>query len=153
MPNTYTQIYIHLVFSVKNRESLIIPELEADLHKMLTSILNNNRHTLIAIGGMPDHVHLFFGMHPDEALSHLVKELKTSTTAWINGQHKLRGHFSWQEGYGSFSYSQSQIDAVANYIRRQREHHTVVSFRDEYIKILNMYGIKYDEQYLFKWIT
>ena len=153
MANTYTQIYIHLIFAVKNRESLISEEIEEELYKMLTTILQNNKHSIIAIGGMPDHVHIFFGMHPNEALSHLVKELKTATSAWINGQHKLETHFAWQQGFGAFSYSRSQINAVANYVRGQKQHHVKTSFREEYLKILQSFGIDYDEKYVFQWIT
>ena len=152
MANTYTQIYIHMVFSVKNRESLLTPELEPEVHKMLTTILQNNGHKMIAIGGMPDHVHIFFGLSPKEALSNLVKEMKTATTAWINGQGKLRDHFGWQEGYGAFSYSRSQIDAVAKYVLNQKNHHTKATFRDEYLKMLQSFGIEFDERYVFDWI-
>ena len=153
MANTYTQLYIHIVYAVKNRESLITPELETEMYKMLATILNNNGHTTIAIGGMPDHVHIFFGMNPKESLSHLVKEMKTATTAWVNGQNKAQGHFNWQEGYGAFSYSRSQIDAVAGYIRNQKNHHAKSSFRDEYVKLLQSFGIDFDERYVFQWIT
>ena len=152
MANTFTQMYVHIVFAVKNREAIITSQLEPQLYKMLVTILKNNGHTAIAIGGMSDHVHMFIGMAPKESLSHLVKELKVSTTAWVNGQHLLRGHFCWQEGYGAFTYSRSQIDAVADYVRNQKNHHAKISFRDEYLRMLQLFGVKYDERNVFQWI-
>jgi REP element-mobilizing transposase RayT len=115
MANTYTQIHIHAVFAVQNRLSLIQNNWREELNKYITGIISNNGHKLLSIGGMPDHVHVLFGMHPTQSLSDLMKAIKGGSSLWINDKRLVRGRFSWQEGYGAFSYGKSQIDNVIQY--------------------------------------
>ena len=150
MANTYSQIHIQTVFAVQNRLSLINNEWKDRLYHYLTAILQNKGHKMLAIGGMPDHVHLFFGFRPDDSLSLLVQELKRCSTLWIKDNRLVKACFCWQEGYGAFSYSKSQIPMVCNYIARQEEHHRRKSFVSEYIEILERFGVEYDQRYVFK---
>jgi putative transposase len=152
MANTYTQIYIHVVFAVQARESLIKAEWKEELFKYITGILNNQKTKLIAIGGVEDHIHILFGMNPTIALSDVVREVKASSSKFINEEKFVRGKFYWQEGFGAFSYSRSQIDAVAKYILNQEQHHSSKSFKDEYVALLNRFEVEYDDRYLFNWI-
>jgi putative transposase len=152
MANTYTQIYIHVVFAVQARESLIKAEWKEELFKYIAGILNNQKTKLIAIGGVEDHIHILFGMNPTIALSDLVREVKASSSKFINEEKFVRGKFYWQEGFGAFSYSRSQIDAVAKYILNQEQHHSIKSFKDEYVALLNRFEVEYDDRYLFNWI-
>lgn len=150
MSNTYTQIHIQAVFAVQNRLSLISQEWKNRLYMYITSIIQKNGHKLIAINGTADHVHILFGMRPTQSLSELMKEVKGCSSKWINDERLVNGKFSWQEGYGAFSYGKSQIPMVINYINNQEEHHKKTTFLDEYKKFLELYGIQYDEQYIFK---
>ena len=150
MPNTYTQIHIHVVFAVQNRTSLINREWESRLHQYIVGIIQNNGHKVLSIGGMADHIHLLFGFRPTQSLSTLIQYVKRDSSNWINQNNFTRGHFSWQEGYGAFSYSKSQLPQVINYIETQEEHHKKRTFIDEYKKILQDFGIEYDEKYIFK---
>jgi REP element-mobilizing transposase RayT len=149
MPNTYTQIHIQSVFTVQNRECIISPEWKNDLYKYITGIIQNNNHKVLAINGMPDHLHVLFGMRPTHSLSDLLQDIKGGSSKWINQNHFVLGHFSWQEGYGAFSYSKSQISNVIHYINNQIEHHKNISFLDEYIRMLEDHEIQYDTRYLF----
>ncbi len=150
MANTYTQIHVHLVFAVQNRLSLIDESWADILYKYITSIIQNNNHKVLAIGGMPDHLHLLIGLRPDESLSHLVQEIKRDSSLWINEKRYVNGKFSWQEGYGAFSYSKSQLLNVTNYILNQKEHHQKKTFIEEYVKVLSDFGLNFDEKYIFK---
>ncbi|MBO7433781.1 MAG: IS200/IS605 family transposase [Salinivirgaceae bacterium] len=150
MSNTYTQIHIQVVFAVQNRLSLISQEWKNRLYMYITSIIQKNGHKLVAINGTADHVHILFGMRPTQSLSELMKEVKGCSSKWINDERLVNGKFSWQEGYGAFSYGKSQIPMVINYINNQEEHHKKTTFLDEYKKFLELYGIQYDEQYIFK---
>ena len=152
MPGTYTQIYIQIIFAVRGRESLIKTEWEDVLYKYISTIVQNKEQKMLAINGMPDHIHFFIGMKPACCLSDLVREIKKSTNTFIN-DNKLSNHlFSWQEGYGAFSYSHSQLTNVINYIKNQKEHHKKKTFEDEYISFLKAFNITHDQQYLFDWI-
>ena len=152
MPGTYTQIYIQIIFAVRGRESLIKTEWEDELYKYISTIVQNKEQKMLAINGMPDHIHFFIGMKPACCLSDLVREIKKSTNTFIN-DNKLSNHlFSWQEGYGAFSYSHSQLTNVINYIKNQKEHHKKKTFEDEYISFLKAFNITHDQQYLFDWI-
>ncbi|QQS52645.1 MAG: IS200/IS605 family transposase [Bacteroidota bacterium] len=153
MPNTYTQIHIHTVFAVQNRPSLISKSWSQRLYQYITGIIQNHGHKLLAINGMPDHIHILFGMRPAQSLSDLMRDIKGDSSLWINENKLVAGKFSWQEGYGAFSYSKSQVHSVANYIENQELHHCKKSFLEEYTKILVDFGIDYDEKYLFKPIT
>lgn len=152
MANTFTQIYIQIVFAAQNRQSLIRPKFEEDLFKYITGIVRNKGHKLISINGMPDHIHAFDGLKPKESISDLVRDMKKDSSKFINSKNWLRGQFNWQKGYGAFSYGQSQIKDVAVYIENQKVHHRKRTFKEEYIGLLKKFQIDYDEQYLFKWI-
>ena len=152
MAGTFSQIYIQVVFAVKGRESLIQKEWEERLYQYITGIIRAKEQKLIAINGMPDHIHIFIGMKPSCCLSDLVREVKKSSNNFINENKLSKFKFSWQEGYGAFSYSHSQIDAVAKYILNQKEHHRKVTFKEEYVDFLKKFEIEHDEKYLFTWM-
>jgi REP element-mobilizing transposase RayT len=152
MPNTYTQIYIHVVFAVKNRDALISSSWKERLHKYITGIVQNQGHKLIAINTMANHAHIFIGMKPDAALSDLVRDIKRDSTNFVNNEIKLRGKFGWQEGFGAFSYSHSQIDSVVKYILNQEEHHRCKTFKEEYETMLKDFAVEYNDHYVFEWI-
>ncbi len=149
MANTYSQIYIQVVFAVQNRKSLISPDWEPELHKYITGIVSNKGQKLIAINGMPDHIHIFLGMKPDCLLSNLVQEIKKSSNQFINEKRLAPDKFNWQGGFGAFSYGQSQIDDVVKYILNQKEHHEKYSFKDEYLILLRRFQIEFEDRYLF----
>ena len=150
MANTFTQIHIHAVFAVQNRISLINKSWQDRLYKYIIAIIQKHGHKVLSIGGMPDHIHILFGFRPTQALSELIQEVKRDSSEWINKEKLVRGRFSWQEGYGAFSYSKSHISKVANYIETQEKHHKKRSFLEEYKKILKDFDLEYDEQYIFK---
>jgi len=149
MANRFTQLYIHIVFAPKNRHALIKPSWEEALHKYITGIVQQRGHKMLAINGMPDHVHIFMGYEPTESLSDLIREIKKSSSEWIKSNRLCSMKFAWQSGYGAFSHSRSQVDAVVKYVRNQKEHHRKRSFKDEYLKILKDFEVEYDERYLF----
>jgi REP element-mobilizing transposase RayT len=149
MANTYTQIYIHSVFTVQNRISLIMPNWQDDLYKYITGIVQNNGHKLIAINGMPDHVHLFMGMKPNQSLSDLMQDVKGDSSKWIHKKGLIKGVFEWQAGFGGFSYSESQIDSVVKYINNQKNHHKKKTFIQEYLEFLEKFKVPFDERYIF----
>ena len=144
MANTYTQIHIHAVFAVQNRISLIQKEWQDELYKYITGIITNNGHKLLQIGGMSDHVHVLFGMRPTQSLSELMQDIKGSSSLWINQKQLVLGKFSWQEGYGAFSYGKSQINNVIQYIQNQEIHHKKQIFADEYLELLKLFGVEYN---------
>jgi REP-associated tyrosine transposase len=150
MANTYTQIYIHVVFAVEGRQSLIKPKHNDELQKYITGIVSGQKQKLIAINNMPDHLHLLVGLRPDSSLSDLVRDVKASSSKFINEKRWVVGRFSWQEGFGAFSYSRSQLGAVIRYIEDQQKHHTKKSFREEYVALLEKFGVEYDPRYNFK---
>ena len=149
MANTYTQLYIHLVFSPKNRDALIQKEWKDDLEKYITGIVQNHKHKMLAIGGMPDHIHIFIGYDVNQTIPDLVENIKTSTNAWIKEKRLSKFHFEWQKGYGAFSHSRSQLDTVVKYVLNQEEHHKKKSFREEYLEILRKNDVEFKEEYLF----
>ena len=150
MANTYTQIHIHAIFAVQNRLSLIEKQWKEELYRYITGIISNNGHKLLQIGGMPDHIHILFGMRPIQSLSDLLKDIKGSSSKWVNENRFVRGKFSWQEGYGAFSYGKSQIKNVIHYIQTQEEHHKKKTFKDEYVEFLKIFNIEFDEKYILK---
>lgn len=150
MANTYTQIYLHVVFAVEVRQSLIKPEHNDELQKYITGIVSGQKHKLIAINNMPDHLHLLVGLRPDAALSDLVRDIKANSSRFIREKNWVPGRFSWQEGFGAFSYSRSQLGTVIRYIENQQKHHARKSFRDEYTELLERFGVEYDQRYTFK---
>jgi putative transposase len=152
MANTYTQIYLHVVFSVKGRQNLIHKKWEVELHKYICGIVNGKDQKVYAIGGMPDHIHILISIKPNIAISDLVREIKASSSKWINEKGYIIGKFQWQEGFGAFSYAQSQLDIVIAYINNQEQHHHNKTFKDEYVDLLQKFNVKFDEKYLFKWL-
>jgi REP element-mobilizing transposase RayT len=150
MANTFTQIHIQTVFTVQNKDCVIRDSWKEEVFRYITGIIQNNGHKMLAINAMPDHVHLFFGMRPIQSLSDLMRDLKSDTSKWINEKKFIRAKFSWQEGYGGFSYSKSHVDNVIDYIKNQQEHHKKKSFIEEYLDFLNKFDIPYDERYVFK---
>jgi len=152
MANTYTQIYIQLVFAVEGRRSLIPKEHKVEIYKEMTTVLQNKKQKVMAINGMPDHVHLLIGQSPDIALSDLVKDVKIASSRLINDKRWVRGHFNWQLGFGAFSYSRSQVSRVAKYIEDQERHHAKRSFGDEYLTLLKNFDVEYDPTYVFTFV-
>ncbi len=153
MANTFTQIYIQVVFAVKGRESLIRREWKSELHKYITGIVRNEKHKLIAINSMPDHIHILAGLKPDMALSDLVRDVKANSSRFINEKKWVKGKFQWQEGFGAFSYSHSELDSIVKYIQNQEKHHSKKTFREEHDGMLKAFQIEYNEKYVFEEIT
>lgn len=148
--NTYTQIHIQLVFAVKFRQALIQNEWKDDLFKYITGIIQNRKHKLLSINGMPDHIHILIGLRPNQSLSDLVQEVKSISSKWINENKFTPFRFEWQDSFGAFSYGKSQINDVIRYIDNQEKHHHKKSFREEYVDILEKFEIEYNEKYVFK---
>jgi putative transposase len=150
MGNTFTQIYLQFVFAVQDRYSLINNAWKNELYQYITGIIRNNKHKLIAINGTANHLHVFIGYKPHQLIPDLLRDIKGGSSKWINEKGFVQSKFSWQAGYGAFSYSHSQIDHVVKYILNQEEHHKKKSFREEYIQLLERFDIKYDEQFVLK---
>ncbi|MFN5170711.1 MAG: IS200/IS605 family transposase [Cyclobacteriaceae bacterium] len=150
MANTYTQLHVQFVFAVQNRRSLIQPAWEEELFKYMTGIVKNHKHKMIAINGMPDHVHLFVGLHPAQSISDLMQIVKGESSEWINKKGFVSGKFRWQEGYGAFSYGHSQVEQVYRYVMNQKEHHKSRTFQNEYTELLKKFEVLFDERYIFK---
>ena len=153
MANTYTQIHIQVVFAVQNRQSLIKNEWKDELYKYITGIIQNHNHKLLQINGMPDHIHILFGMRPKQSLSDLMKQVKQDSSKWINSKGFVNGKFSWQAGFGAFSYAKSDISNVINYIKNQEQHHKSITFQNEYLHLLKEFNIEYDERHILKSVT
>ncbi|MFL9835069.1 IS200/IS605 family transposase [Chryseobacterium sp. ST-37] len=151
MPNTYTQIYIQLVFATKGRDSQITNLVREEIEKYICGIFNNKGQKVMAIYANPDHVHIFFSYKNLQiTISDLVKVVKTESTNFINEKKLCVNHFTWQQGYGAFSYAKSQKERVVNYILNQETHHEKKSFRDEYVEFLNAFEIEFKDEYLFE---
>ena len=151
MANTYTQLYIQFVFSVKGRQNLIKESFRDELEKVMCGIVSNQQCKPYAIYCNPDHTHIFVGMHPTLSPSKLMEQVKAGSSKWLNDKKYIPGKFSWQDGYGAFTYSKSHIDNVVKYILNQLEHHKKQSFKDEYLLILEKFDVDYDANYLFEW--
>ena len=141
MANTYTQIHIQFVFAVKFRDAVIHSSWKDELYRYMTGIVQNNKHKLIAINGMPDHIHILIGMRPTQSISDLMQDIKGSSSKWINQKGFIKGKFEWQEGYGAFSYGKSQVKDVIAYIENQEQHHSKKTFRDEYMDFLKKFDV------------
>jgi len=152
MAGTFSQIYIQIVFAVKGRDNLILPSWEEEMYKYITGIITKKEQKLLAINGMPDHIHFLLGMKPACCLSDLVREIKKSSNGFINDNKYVKNRFYWQDGFGAFSYGQSSLDNVIRYIANQKEHHKKVSFRKEYEGFLKKFNLEYKDEYLFDWI-
>jgi putative transposase len=150
MPNTYSQIYIQIVFAVKGRQNFIKESFREEVQKYMSGIINNKKQKLYTIYCMPDHTHLLVSIKPDIAISDLVRDIKANTTSFIKEKRFANNAFSWQEGFGAFSYSKSQTEKVVNYILNQPIHHKKKSFREEYHEFLENYDIAFDEKYVFE---
>lgn len=150
MANTYTQIHIQFVFVVKYRNVLINTIWKEELNKYISGIVEKQQHKLIAINGMPDHIHLLVGFRSTQSISDFMQDVKGSSSKWINEKKFLKGKFEWQEGYGAFSYSKSDLKNVIAYVMNQKEHHLKRSFRDEYLDLLKEFEVEFDEKYIFK---
>lgn len=152
MPNTFSQVYIKIVFAVKGRENLIERRWKDEVNKYIAGIIKSKDHKPIIVNGMPDHIHALVGLRTSMAISDLVRDIKSSSSNFINERGWVKGRFSWQEGYGAFSYGHSQIEAVYNYILNQETHHAGKNFRQEYLELLRKFEVQYDERYLFEWM-
>ena len=152
MANTYSQIYIHIVFAVKGRNNLIPKRHRETLHKYITGIVQNRDQKMLSIFCMPDHTHILVGMKPSISISNLTRDIKAGSSKFINDNKWIAGKFNWQVGFGAFSYSRSQIDNVIKYILNQEIHHKRKTFKEEYLELLKKFEIEYEEKYLFKWI-
>ncbi len=151
MSNTYTQLIIQLVFAVKGRKSFISETWEEELYKYITAVVQNDRHKMLAINGMPDHIHILIGLNPAISISDLVKDIKRSSNNWINEKRLIKNKFEWQSGFGAFSYSRSHLDKVYKYFQNQKIHHKKVSFKSEYLTELKANEIEYKDEYLFEY--
>ncbi len=149
MANTYSQLYIHIVFAVKGRQNLISSVWKDEIYKFITGIITNKGQKLIAINGMPDHVHILIGFKPDQSISDLVRDIKANSSKFINDKKWINGKFEWQTGFGAFSYSHSQLTNVINYIHNQEEHHKTKTFKEEYVEFLKLFHIEFKNEYLF----
>jgi len=152
MANTYTQVYVQIIFAVQGRENLIKEKFRDELEKYMCGIITNNNSKPIAIYCNPDHTHVLIGLHPSISVATIAGDIKAGSSKWINQNKFVMGKFSWQDGYGAFTYSKSQIEVVAKYILNQREHHIKKSFKDEYLSFLQKFEIEYNDKYLFDWL-
>lgn len=152
MANTYSQVYIHIVFAVQGRLNLIAEKHREELQKYITGIISKRNQKLLAVYCNPDHTHIFVGMKPELSISDLVRDVKAGSSNFINDKKWVVGKFSWQKGAGSFSHSHSQIDTVVKYVKNQKEHHHKKTFKEEYLEMLKNFAVDYDERYLFEWV-
>ena len=150
MANTYTQIHIQFVFAVKYRAALIAPTWKEKLQKYITGIFQSNDHKMLQINSMPDHIHILIGLRPLQSIASLIQIIKTDNNTWINKNCLTTSQFAWQEGYGAFSYSRSDLPNVIRYIQNQEKHHAKRTFREEYLTLLNKFNVPHDARYVFK---
>jgi len=151
MPGTFSQLYIQVIFAVKGRQNLIDDSWKTELHKYITGIIKGKNQKSIIVNGMPDHIHAFIGLKPAMAIADLVRDINNNSSNFINDNKFVKSKFSWQEGYGAFSYSHSHIGSVYNYILNQEKHHKKKTFKDEYLEFLKKFEAEYEEKYLFEW--
>jgi len=150
MANTYTQLNVHAVFSVKGRGNYIAEKWCNELYKYIAGTLKETNNYSLAVGGYKDHVHIFFELNPTISVSDVLKNVKSKSSKWLNTKGFIAGKFEWQSGYGAFTYSRSQRNDVIKYIMKQKEHHGKRSFKDEYLELLQRNDIKYEDAYLFE---
>ena len=149
-PGVYTQLYTHLVFAVKYRERLLNKDIRNEVFSYISGIITNRNHKSIIINGVSDHIHILIGQYPNDKISDLVASIKRSSSTFINQQKWFKGKFHWQDGYGAFSYSRTQLKKIYKYIENQENHHKEYSFRNEYISLLKRFNIEYDKRFLFE---
>jgi len=152
LAGTYTQLYIHIVFAVNGRKNLIKESWKDDLFKYISGIIKNKGQKPIIVNGMPDHIHVFLGLKPVQAISDLTRDIKNNSSNYVNKNKFVADKFSWQTGFGAFSYGHSQINKVYNYILNQEKHHRKKTFRQEYLDLLKKFEIEYKDKYVFDWI-
>jgi REP element-mobilizing transposase RayT len=150
MANTYTQIHIQTVFVVQNRECIIRDTWKEELYKYISGIVQSNNHKLLSINGMPDHIHILFGLRPSQSIAELMQDVKGGSSKWINDRKLVQGKFSWQEGYGAFSYSKAEVPTIIQYIVDQTVHHKRKTFSEEYYDLLKQFEVDFDNRYIFK---
>lgn len=150
--SAYSKIYIQVIFAVKGRACLIQSDWEEKLYKYITGIIRNKNQKMLAINGIPDHIHFLIGMKPSCCLPDLVREIKKSSNDFINEENFCRNKFYWQVGFGAFSYGHSDLDRVIKYIMNQKEHHRKRTFKEEYLQFLKKYEIEFKDEYMFEWI-
>ncbi len=151
-PNYYTQLYTHLVFAVQFRKALLHKDIRTQVHKYISGIVSEMGHKSLIVNGVEDHIHIFLGLNPTQSISDAVREIKRSSSKYINEEKLCSSKFQWQGGYGAFSYSRSQIDNVYRYIENQEEHHRKKSFKAEYVACLKKFEVEYDDEYLFEFM-
>ena len=149
MPNTYTQLFIHVVFAVKGRENLLQKKHREVLQKYMTATIQNDGHKMLAIFCMPDHVHFLVGLNPSVSISDMIQDVKRASTNFINEKKLIHGHFNWQKGFGAFSYSKSQVPNVCEYITKQEGHHRKRTFKEEYIEFIKLFNVDFKNEYVF----
>ncbi|BDQ03949.1 IS200/IS605 family transposase [Ignavibacterium sp.] len=151
MANTYTQLYVHIIFAVKGRQNLISEKHREELEKYICGIITNKNSKPLAIYCNPDHTHILIGINPSVSVSDIARDIKANSSKFINGKKWIAGKFNWQDGFGAFTYAKSQIDAVVKYILNQPVHHKKKTFKEEYIEFLEKFNVEYDPKYLFGW--
>jgi REP element-mobilizing transposase RayT len=149
MPRSFVSLHFHLVFSTKERAPLITPDLEQRLYQYIGGIVRGQGGRLISAGGIPDHVHLLTSMSKQRCISDTLRDIKSNSSRWVHEKFPQKRDFAWQEGYGAFSIGRTEIETVKAYIHRQRQHHGVITFQDEFIKFLKEYDIEYDERFIW----
>lgn len=150
MANTYSQIHIQAVFAVQNRECIIRNSWKEELYRYISGIVQSNNHKILSINGMPDHIHILFGLRPSQSIANLMQDIKGSSSIWINNKKLVHGKFSWQEGYGAFSYSKSEVPSMIQYIINQTDHHKRKTFSEEYYEMLKEFEVDFDDRFIFK---
>ena len=149
MPSTHSNLLVHMILSTKNRLKLIADVWRPELFSYMGGVVDEHKASLLEAGGIEDHVHLVVQIHPSFAIADTVRLIKASSSRWINEERKVKGKFEWQKGYGVFSVSQSGRNALSQYIRTQREHHTKPTFEDEYLRTLELHDVEYNPEYVF----
>jgi len=149
-PGVFTQMYVQLVFAVQHRENLLFEIIRQRIFEYISGIIRSLGHKSIIVNGVSDHIHILYGLNPPRSVSDTVHDIKRGSSLFINQNKLVKGRFSWQEGYGGFTYSRSQIAGVYQYIQNQEIHHREKSFMDEYIELLQQYEVEYDPKYLFE---
>jgi REP element-mobilizing transposase RayT len=151
-PGVFTQMYVQMVFAVKNRDAVLHKGIRQRVFEYMSGIVSDMKHKSIIVNGVSNHVHIFLGLHPTVSVSDTVYEVKRGSSLFINNQKLCLGKFAWQEGYGSFTYSKSQINDVYNYILSQEQHHKNVTFKDEYITFLRKFMVEFEDRFLFDFL-
>jgi len=149
MPRSYCSLMYHIVFSTKQREPWLSDEIRPRIHEYLGGIIRKDGGTALIVNGTSDHVHLLANLHQDRSVSHIVRTMKSNSTGWIHRTFRDLAQFAWQAGYGAFTVSRSQVERTRTYIMRQAEHHKKLSFKEEFVALLNAHKIEYDEPYLW----